>query len=81
MGITAGDVDMYDEDAIWIENSSDKIDIGDLLMEVIWMILLYPSVHDYTPKQKEEITEHIYKKFWLKKKPLIQHQDHLILYK
>ncbi len=51
------------------------------LMAVIWMILLYPNVHDYTPEQKEEITEHIYKKFWLKKKPLIQLQDHLILYK
>ncbi|MEA1927190.1 MAG: class I SAM-dependent methyltransferase, partial [Candidatus Auribacterota bacterium] len=34
-GIKAGDVDMYDEDALWIENSSDKIDIGDVLMEVI----------------------------------------------
>ena len=50
-------------------------------MAVIWMILLYPNVHDYTPEQKEEITEHIYKNFWLKKKPLIQHQDHLILFK
>jgi len=50
-------------------------------MAVIWMILLYPNVHDYTQEEKEEITEHIYKKFWLKKKPLIQHQDHLILYK
>jgi len=45
------------------------------------MILLYPNVHDYTPEQKEEITEYIYKKFWLKKKPLIQQQDHLSLYK
>jgi len=35
MGIKAGDVDMYDEDSIWIDNSSDKIDIGDVLMEVI----------------------------------------------
>jgi hypothetical protein len=50
-------------------------------MAVIWMILLYPNVHNYTPDQKEEITDYIYRKFWLKKKPLIQHQDHLILYK
>jgi len=50
-------------------------------MAVIWMILLYPNVHRYTQKQKEEITEHIYQKFWLKKKPLIQLQDHFILYK
>jgi len=50
-------------------------------MAVIWMILLYPNVHRYTQKQKEEITEYVYQKFWAKKKPLIQLQDHLILYK
>lgn len=50
-------------------------------MAVIWMILLYPNVHKYTLKQKEEITEFIYTKFWLKKKPLIQAQDHLVVYK
>ena len=50
-------------------------------MAVIWMILLYPNVHRYTPKQKEEITEYVYQKFWLKKKPLIQLQDHLVLIK
>lgn len=50
-------------------------------MAVIWMILLYPNVHRYTPEQKEEITEHVYGKFWLKKKPLVQVQNHLIVYK
>ena len=50
-------------------------------MAVIWMILLYPNVHNCTPEEKGEITEHIYQKFWLKKNPLMQHQDHLILYK
>ncbi|MDD4893731.1 MAG: class I SAM-dependent methyltransferase [Candidatus Omnitrophica bacterium] len=49
-------------------------------MSVIWMILLYPNVHKYTLPQREEITEHIYNKFWLKKRPLIQMQDHLVLY-
>lgn len=50
-------------------------------MSVIWMILLYPEVHKYTLCQREEITEHIYGEFWLKKKPLIQMQDHLVVYK
>lgn len=50
-------------------------------MAVIWMILLYPNVHRYTLKQKEEITEHVYRNFWLKKKPLVQIQNHLVVYK
>ena len=50
-------------------------------MSVVWMILLYPNVHRYTRQQREEITEHIYNKFWLKKRPLVQMQDHLIVYK
>ena len=50
-------------------------------MSVIWMILLYPDVHKYTLSQREEITEYIYGKFWIKKKPLIQMQDHLVLLK
>lgn len=50
-------------------------------MAVIWMILLYPDVCKYTLRQKEEITEFIYRKFWLRKKPLIQEQDHLVIYR
>lgn len=50
-------------------------------MKVVWMILLYPNVHRYNSKQKEEITEFIYRKFWKKKEPLIQVQDHLVIYK
>ncbi len=48
---------------------------------VIWMILLYPSVHRYTFEQKEEITEYVYSNFWMKRNPLIQMQDHLIIHK
>ena len=48
-------------------------------MEVIWMILLYPNVHDYTYDQREEITEYVYSNFYKPGKPLIQMQDHLIL--
>lgn len=50
-------------------------------MVVIWMILLYPNVHKYSFKQKEEITEFIYRKFWTNKKPLAQLQDHMVIYK
>ena len=50
-------------------------------MAVIWMILLYPEVHNYSLRQREEITEFVYKKFWIKKQPLIQPQDHLAIYR
>jgi len=50
-------------------------------MAVVWMILLYPEVHKYTLSQREEITEYVYKNFWLKKKPLIQEQNHMAIYR
>lgn len=55
------------------------IDDFEKFMAVIWMILLYPNVHKYTLEQKEEITDYIYDEFWIKKKPLIQMQDHLVI--
>lgn len=57
------------------------IDDFEKLMAVIWMILLYPNVHNYRAEQKQEITEHIYENYWAPGKPLIQMQDHLIVYK
>jgi len=50
-------------------------------MAVVWMILLYPNIHNYNLKQREEITEFIYKKFYKTRQPLIQEQDHLVAYK
>lgn len=50
-------------------------------MAVIWMILLYPSVHQYSDDQKKEIIQHIYNKFFLSKNALIQNQNHLLIYK
>jgi len=50
-------------------------------MAVIWMILLYPHVHRYTPPQREEIVRMISTRFFRKKNPLIQEQDHLVLYR
>ncbi len=57
------------------------IDDFEKFMAVIWMILLYPDVHKYTRKQKEEITGYIYQNLWIRKKPLVQIQDHLIILK
>jgi hypothetical protein len=50
-------------------------------MAVVWMILLYPNVHRYNRGQREEITGYFYREFWKKKQPLVQHQDHLVLYR
>jgi hypothetical protein len=50
-------------------------------MAVIWMILLYPEVHQYSLPQREEITEYVYNNFWIKKQPLIQEQNHLVVFR
>ena len=57
------------------------IDDFEKFMAVIWMILLYPNVHNYTDEQKEEITEFTYNNFWLPKQPLLQMQDYLTIIK
>ena len=57
------------------------VDDFEQFMAVVWMILLYPNVHHYSLKQREEITEFIYKSFWRKKRPLCQIQDHLAVYR
>lgn len=55
-------------------------DFGEF-MAVVWMIMLYPSVHRYTPAQRREITEYVYETFWKPRRPLIQAQDHLVVYR
>jgi len=50
-------------------------------VSVVWMILLYPNAHDYTPEQRVEITEHVYRNLWSRKKPLVQVQDHVVVYR
>ncbi|MCX7824025.1 MAG: class I SAM-dependent methyltransferase [Verrucomicrobiae bacterium] len=51
------------------------------LMAVVWMILLYPDVHPYSEKQRREITEFVHQRFWQKDQPLIQLQDHMVIYR
>jgi len=50
-------------------------------MSVVWMILLYPNVHRYTPAQRWEIAEHVYRRLFARRKPLFQDQDHLVMYR
>ena len=50
------------------------------LMEVVWMILLYPEQNDYPDSQRRRITEHVYDRYWLPRRPLVQHQDHLLVF-
>jgi len=45
------------------------------------MILLYPDVCPYSQRQREEITEFVYKRLWQKRKPLVQKQDHMVIYR
>lgn len=53
----------------------------ELFMQVIWMILLYPSVYFYEREQMEEITRDTHAKFFLPQRPLLQSQDHLFIQK
>ena len=57
------------------------VDDFEKFMAVIWMILLYPGVHPYNLQQRKEIVEFSYNNFWKKKRPLIQLQDHLVIYR
>ncbi len=50
-------------------------------MAVIWMILLYPHIHDYSAAQRRAIVEHVYRNFWRRRQPLIQSQHHLTLFR
>jgi len=50
-------------------------------MSVVWMILLHPSVHRFTAEQRVEITDWVYRELWSRGRPLVQHQDHLAVYR
>ena len=50
-------------------------------MSVVWMVLLYPNVHRYTTAQRREITEHVYRRLFARRRPLFQDQDHVVVYR
>ncbi len=74
---------LYYKSQIFTKTSRVYFEVADFekLMAVIWMIMLYPNVHKYSLRQREEITEFVYKRFWRQKRPLIQMQDHLAVYR
>ena len=57
------------------------VDDFEKFMAIVWMILLYPNVHPYTLQQRRDIARYMYAHFFKKRQPLIQVQDHLILYR
>jgi hypothetical protein len=50
-------------------------------MGVIWMILLHPTVHRFSRAQQIEVIEYVYRHLWSRGLPLIQEQDHLVIYR
>jgi hypothetical protein len=66
-----------------VKTSHVKFFVSDFekFMKVIWMILLYPAVHPFSDDQKEEITRYVIDTFWMEKKPLLQKQHHLAIYR
>ncbi len=53
----------------------------DDLMAVVWMILLYPHVHDFSADHRAEITEFVLDAFWLAERDLVQIQDYVTIAK
>ena len=50
-------------------------------MAVVWMILLHPNVHRFTEEQQRGVIEFVYDNLWSKGRPLVQFQDHLVIYR
>lgn len=48
-------------------------------MGVVWMILLHPQVHRFSPRQQDAVTEWVYRHLWSRHEPLVQRQDHLVV--
>lgn len=57
------------------------VDDFDRYMAVVWMIMLYPDGHAYTFDQRTQIVEFVLEHFWLPRRPLIQTQDYLSIFK
>jgi hypothetical protein len=50
-------------------------------MAVVWMILLHPNVHNFSLDQQREVTDYVYSNLWSRGLPLLQVQDHLVIYR
>jgi hypothetical protein len=57
------------------------VDEFEQFMAVVWMILLHPNVHRFTEQQQREVIEWVYVNVWGRGLPLVQEQDHLVIYR
>ncbi|WP_419910778.1 hypothetical protein [Hoeflea sp.] len=57
------------------------VDNFERYMAVVWMIMLYPDGHRYTVDQRVEIIEFVIQRFWRPRRPLVQVQDYLTVFK
>lgn len=57
------------------------VDDFERFMAVVWMILLHPNVHRFDEEQQREVTEWVYANVWSRGQPLVQVQDHVVIYR
>ncbi|MEX3008312.1 class I SAM-dependent methyltransferase [Hoeflea sp. TYP-13] len=57
------------------------VDDFEKYMAVVWMVMLYPHGHRYTLDQRTQIIEFVIENFWRPRRPLIQAQDYLTVFK
>src|SRR5262245_49785536 len=57
------------------------VDRFEEFMAVVWMILLHPSVHQFIEDQQREVVEWVYANLWSRGQPLVQIQDHAVIYR
>jgi hypothetical protein len=57
------------------------VDDFEQFMAVVWMILLHPNVHCFSDSQQQEVIEWVYTNLWSRGLPLVQIQDHLVIYR
>jgi hypothetical protein len=57
------------------------VDDFEQFMAVVWMILLHPAVHRFSDDQQREVVEWVYENLWSRGRPLVQVQDHAVVYR
>jgi hypothetical protein len=55
------------------------VDDFEKFMGVVWMILLHPGVHRFSPAQQEEVIRFVYDRLYSRRMPLVQEQDHMVV--
>jgi hypothetical protein len=57
------------------------VDDFEQFMAVVWMILLHPNVHAFAEDQQREVIDWVYANLWSRGLPLVQVQDHVVIYR